>query len=787
MKCNKPLAITGLALVLLTTVAHGIPQLPLTLGTASDFVVLAKSGISVVPIGNITGDIGVSPIDQGAITGFSEIMDLSGTFSTSAQVTGKIYAADYLGSTPTKMTTAVSDMETAYTEAAGRTLPNATALGAGNISGLTITNGLYKWSGNVLINTDVWLDAGGNPDAIFVFQIAGNLIMASSTKVILAGGAQAKNIFWQVAGGAGAVIGTYSHFEGIILTATKIDLLTGASFNGKLFAQTAVTLQSNIIMDSDLIQQVKLEIFSEHGIGNPTNGIYFHASGTLLTNSISDTETLLGGTQYVNTGWSMIGNNDISGLTNNMTMIHTNDAVLTWQWSTNYFLTLSATNGSIPFATNGWYQADSTNNLTAIADLGYTFDHWEINGITNGSASPLPLTMDAAKNIVAVFIPFFGGGLSLEIISEHGIGNPTTGLYFHVSGSLLTNSISDTETLLGGTQYVNTGWSMIGNSDASGPTNSMNMIHTNNAVLTWQWSTNYFLSLTATNGSILNATNGWKLAGSTNALSVQADPGYTFDHWEMNGLTNGAGIPLWLTMDQSQSIIAVFRSLVIDVSSNVGWNATWVFDPRKGYFVGTLTITNTTALKILTAPFWFQVENTTNHWLRYPTGINGNTGIEYLDITTAVTNQLPGIGNGDLGLDVGESVTVTGIELMGRQAPEGLLIAVWADPPGMLSKPVDSDNDGISDVDEYIAGTSAVDPDSLFRIRIGGDGRSVQWDGKLNRIYTVLTSTNLSQGFVIEQDNITSTGKPMTHQAVSRISEPGTPETRFYRVNVNLK
>lgn len=126
------------------------------------------------------------------------------------------------------MTTAISDMETAYSQAALRTLPDATELMAGDISGLTITPGLYKWSTDVLINTDVWLDAAGNPDAVFIFQISGNLTMASALNVILAGGAQAKNIFWQVAGGAGAVIGTYSHFEGIILTAKKIDLLTGA-------------------------------------------------------------------------------------------------------------------------------------------------------------------------------------------------------------------------------------------------------------------------------------------------------------------------------------------------------------------------------------------------------------------------------------------------------------------------------------------------------------------------------------------------------------------------------
>jgi len=216
---------------------------PVVLGTAGNFVILAKSGISTVPTSAVTGDIGVSPIDQTAITGFSETMDASNTFSTSTQVTGKIYAADYAPPTPTYMTTAVSDMETAYTDAAGRTLPDFTELGAGEIGGLTLVPGLYKWGTGVLISTDVTLSGG--PNDVWIFQIAGDLTQADATNVTLTGGALPKNIFWQTFGVAN--IGTTAHFEGIILSQTAINLGTGASANSRLLAQTAVTLNQNAV------------------------------------------------------------------------------------------------------------------------------------------------------------------------------------------------------------------------------------------------------------------------------------------------------------------------------------------------------------------------------------------------------------------------------------------------------------------------------------------------------------------------------------------------------------
>ena len=233
-----------LGVILTQHAALGV-QTPINLGTAANYVVLAKSGISTVPPAAVTGNLGVSPIDSTAITGFSLILDSTGQFSTSAQVTGNIYAPDYAAPTPAHLTTAVLNMEAAYTDAAGRTLPDHTELGSGDIGGMTLAPGLYKWGTGFSIPADVTL--AGGPDDVWVFQIAGNLTIAGSKAVILSGGAQAQNIFWQVTGGVGVDLGTGSHFEGIILSLAGINLRSGASINGRMLAQTAVTLGANSI------------------------------------------------------------------------------------------------------------------------------------------------------------------------------------------------------------------------------------------------------------------------------------------------------------------------------------------------------------------------------------------------------------------------------------------------------------------------------------------------------------------------------------------------------------
>ena len=212
------------------------------LGAAENYVILAKTAITNNPTSAITGNLGLSPAATSYITGFS-LTNATG-YATSTQVTGSIFAADMVDPTSTNLTTAVNNMITAYNDAAGRPSPDFAELGTGNIGGKILTPGLYKWTNSVTMPSDVTIS--GNADDVWIFQIAQNLSMSNGVRITLEGGAQAKNIFWQVAGTV--LIGTTAHFEGIVLSMTGITLQTGASFRGRALAQTAVVLDGNAVI-----------------------------------------------------------------------------------------------------------------------------------------------------------------------------------------------------------------------------------------------------------------------------------------------------------------------------------------------------------------------------------------------------------------------------------------------------------------------------------------------------------------------------------------------------------
>ncbi|NCP21712.1 MAG: DUF3494 domain-containing protein [Zetaproteobacteria bacterium] len=216
------------------------------LGLANGYAILAESGISTTGVTSITGNMGISPQAASFITGFGLILPANGTSSTSSLVTGSVFAADYAEPTPTLLTTTVDNMHTAFTTANGLA-STVTEFMAGNLNGQTLVPGVYKWSNGISVTNGITLDGGADDCASWVFQIAGDLTIADGAIITLQNGAHAKNIFWVVAG-SGAMLGTTVQFEGNILSKTLISLNTGAKVNGRLLAQTAVTLDASTVV-----------------------------------------------------------------------------------------------------------------------------------------------------------------------------------------------------------------------------------------------------------------------------------------------------------------------------------------------------------------------------------------------------------------------------------------------------------------------------------------------------------------------------------------------------------
>jgi len=210
---------------------------PLDLGNAAGFAILSQTGVTDVPASSIVGNVGSYPITGAAV------------LLTCPEVAGTIFQSDAMGpscfvTNPTFLLAAVGDMGTAFTKANLLVNPNFLELNAGDISGLTLSPGLYNWSSFVVMNSNV--NFKGSPDDVWIFTIAGYFAQAGATQMILQEGAKSSNIFWIISGYV--EIGVGSVFQGNILSAGLIALTTGATVNGRLLSQTAVTLQMNTIV-----------------------------------------------------------------------------------------------------------------------------------------------------------------------------------------------------------------------------------------------------------------------------------------------------------------------------------------------------------------------------------------------------------------------------------------------------------------------------------------------------------------------------------------------------------
>ncbi len=223
-RARRGLGLLSLALLLVAALTSSAQAASVGLGTAGSFSVLGGSTVTNTGPSVLNGDLGLSP--GTAITGFP-----SGT------VHGTIHANDAVAQQ------AQADLTTAYNDAAGR---SSTATVTGDLAGRTLSRGVYTSASSLGLSGDLTLDAQGDPNAVFIFQAGSTLTTGAGSRVLLTGGAQACNVFWQV--GSSATIGTSTAFTGNILALTSISVNDGVTVNGRALARNgAVTLNNDTI------------------------------------------------------------------------------------------------------------------------------------------------------------------------------------------------------------------------------------------------------------------------------------------------------------------------------------------------------------------------------------------------------------------------------------------------------------------------------------------------------------------------------------------------------------
>lgn len=217
------------------------------LGTAGNYTILAMSGVTTTGTSAITGHV-ASASSASNTTGFSETLDASNTFATSAQVTGRMYASDYAAPTPAELTQATAtDATAAFASADGKANSGAGFVDvgtAGNITGLTLVPGVYEWTTGVSVDAGGTVTLAGTATDVWVFKISGDITMNPGATVTLTG-ALPQNVFWRTSGVA--ALNTTANLKGIVLSGSSVTMASGATVNGRLIASSAVTLIANTV------------------------------------------------------------------------------------------------------------------------------------------------------------------------------------------------------------------------------------------------------------------------------------------------------------------------------------------------------------------------------------------------------------------------------------------------------------------------------------------------------------------------------------------------------------
>ena len=406
-------------------------------------------------------------------------------------------------------------------------------------------------------------------------------------------------------------------------------------------------------------------------------------------------------------------------------------------------------------ATNYWLDVSPTNDFSSYV-VGYSnllVGDVTSHNVTGLASRPFYYIRVRSQNLAGISTnpSAFEVGMMLPVVilgfpDEHGAPYPLNyGTNLVLVGTVVTNMVPTPADELNGTRYVCTGFVGSGNAPLFGYTNTVSFTLTEDTTVTWQWRTEHYLDLTATNGGITNAVSGWKPEGWMYSLYPTNSPNCLFHHWVTNETVSGTDNPFVITMDTPMDVMAIFEEQRSQVSDQL---QDWHLDPQYGWYTADLELCNSTNSTLpVVPPYWYVVPDSGKSGLLFPDGTDTESGNPYQDLTADMTAALATVGNGDANLDPGECVTVEDIIFYStdRSVPTGTFVAAIAsvhqpDPeyvpdtdgdglPDAYERTQDgfnehnpedgagdTDDDGMSAGEEYNADTDPSDPESYLAV-----------------------------------------------------------------------
>ena len=353
----------------------------------------------------------------------------------------------------------------------------------------------------------------------------------------------------------------------LVVMATPATFNRFTGWSGLTNGCTISSNQITVVMDraraitAKFVRQFSLTMVSPYGQGFPSVGTNWYDTGASVTARLTNSPVMDGATQFVCRGWSGTGSVPASGTTTNAgPFTITTNSTITWLWRTNYWLDVGSTGKGSLNSSDRWLPLGTNLLVTATPSNHWHFTQW--SGDTNGCSIVSNKITVAMNSPRAVMAGFAIDQHRVVVVSPYGHANPPVGTNWFDYGSSNRLAVTNSPVIVGATQYVCRGWSGAGSVPASGTaTNTAVFVLTTNSVITWKWSTNYWLHIDKTGGGLVNTNDTWFAYGSNTVVTATPTNYFTFGHWE--GQTNGCTVAsnkITVVMNSPRTVMAVFNA-----------------------------------------------------------------------------------------------------------------------------------------------------------------------------------------------------------------------------------